>query len=273
MTILDLIRTTTDYFTKHQVDSPRLTIELLLADLLQKKRMQLYLEFDRELTTAELDRLRPLVKKRAEGYPLQHLTGFAEFCGHRYKVTPDVLIPRPETEILVEALLQKLGPEGGKIIDVGTGSGILALTFARKFPQRQVLGIDISLAALAVARENGTEVPNVEWVESDLLQSVRFEKADLIVANLPYLPSAILPTLSREVQKDPRLALDGGSDGLDLVRRLIPQTSGKTNLLALELAENQAGIVRKLLLQSGYPSIETVQDLNGVERFLIATIG
>src|SRR5271170_2283464 len=132
MTVLELLETTTRYFAKHNVPSPRLTIELMLAEILQKTRMQLYLDYDQPVGDAALDRLRPLVKRRAEGEPLEYLLGAATFAGHRVEITPDVLIPRPETEILLEEASRLIDPAGPPILDVGTGSGILALSLAKK---------------------------------------------------------------------------------------------------------------------------------------------
>jgi len=271
MTVLELLTATTPYLARHGVASPRLTIELMLAELLQKSRMQLYLEFDQPLAEPVLERLRPLVKRRAEGEPLEYLLGTTTFAGHRVHVTTDVLIPRPETEILFEAASELIEPGGLPLLDVGTGSGILALSFARKFPTLEVIGLDISPAALATARRNTEGVGNIRLVASNLLEEESLPpRAQMIVANLPYIPSGQIDTLMREVRREPRLALDGGADGLDLIRRLITESVGRTRFLALEFGDGQAGEAKTLCETAGYALIRILPDLTERDRILVA---
>ena len=270
MTTLEFIDATSGYFAKNGVESPKLTAELLLAEGLGKKRLQLYMEFDKEVPPAVLDALRPLAKRRAQGEPLQYVQGFAEFAGARFAVTPDVLIPRPETELMLEAVAALLQPDGGPVADIGTGSGILAVSLARKFPALPVHAVDLSEAALAVARKNGAGVPNLAFHHGDLAAPLPAGPLQAVVANLPYIPSAVIGTLSREVQKEPHAALDGGADGLDLIRRLIAQVSGRTPLLALEVFEGHAEILDPLLKEAGWPTIQAIKDLRDVPRILIA---
>jgi release factor glutamine methyltransferase len=274
MTVLEVLEKTTPHLAKHGVPSPRLTIELLLADALRKTRMQLYLEFDQPVAEPVLERLRPLVKRRAEGEPLEYLLGAATFAGHRVEVTPDVLIPRPETEILFEEAGALIEPNGLPVIDVGTGSGILALALARKFPQLEIVAADVSDTALAVAGRNLAGLENVKLLKSDLLADVSIPaKAQMIVANLPYIPTAQIDSLMREVRHEPRLALDGGADGLDLVRRLIAQSAGRTRYLGLELGDGQAAEAKTLCESAGYALIRILPDLTGRERILVAEAG
>jgi release factor glutamine methyltransferase len=271
MTVLELLENTTRYFAKHEVPSPRLTIELMLADILQKTRMQLYLEFDQAVSDANMDRLRPLVKRRAEGEPLEYLLGGTTFAGHRVTVTPDVLIPRPETEILLDEVSKLIDPEGLPVLDVGTGSGILALSLAKKFPKLEIVATDISPAALAVARKNSARISNIRHVECDLLEEASLSpRFQMIVANLPYIPTGQLDGLQREVRREPRLALDGGADGLDLVRKLIGQSAGRTRWLALELGDGQAQEAKTLCLSAGYALIQILPDFTERERILLA---
>jgi release factor glutamine methyltransferase len=271
MTVLELLENTTRYFAKHDVPSPRLTIELMLAEILQKTRMQLYLEFDQPVSDPVMDRLRPLVKRRAEGEPLEYLLGGTTFAGHRLAVTPDVLIPRPETEILLEEAIKLIEPEGLPVLDVGTGSGILALALAKKFPQLEIVATDISPAALAVARRNADGVGKIRFIESDLMETPSLpEQFQMIVANLPYIPTGQIDGLMREVRHEPRLALDGGADGLDLIRRLIAQSAGRTRRLALELGDGQAEAAKTLCLRAGYALIKILPDFTDRERILIA---
>ena len=224
MTVLELLEKTTRYFAEHDVSSPRLTIELMLADVLKKTRMQLYLEFDQPVSEEAMDRLRPQVKRRTEGEPVEYLLGSTTFAGHRIAVSPDVLIPRPETEILLEEAIRLIDPEGLPVLDVGTGSGILALSLAKKFPQLDVFAVDLSPAALAMAQKNAEGVGKITFLKSDLMEDgEKFlpKRFQMIVANLPYIPSGQIDGLMREVRHEPRLALDGGKDGLDLIRKLI----------------------------------------------------
>jgi release factor glutamine methyltransferase len=271
MTVLELLKSTTRYFARHEVASPRLTVELMLAAMLKKTRLQLYLEFDQPVAEAVMDRLRPLVKRRAEGEPLEYLLGETTFAGHRIEVSPDVLIPRPETEILFEAASAAIEPEGLPVVDVGTGSGILAVALARKFPKLEIVAVDISEAALSVARRNGEGVTNVRFLRNDLLEEKSLpERFQMIVANLPYIPSGQMATLMREVRHEPRLALDGGADGLDLVRRLIAQSAGRTHFLALELGDGQAAEAKTLCQSAGYALIKILPDFTQRERVLVA---
>jgi release factor glutamine methyltransferase len=270
MTILEFIEKTGEYFTRNGVESPRLTAELMLAEGLQKKRLQLYLEFDKEIAPAVLDALRPLVKRRAQGEPLQYVQGFAEFAGARFTVTPDVLIPRPETEMLLAAATAQIKPEGAAIADIGTGSGALAVSLARKFPTLPVHAIDISPAALIVAQKNGANLPNLHFHEGNLLSPLPAETPlQAIMANLPYIPTTSMEKLSREVLQEPRSALDGGVDGLDLIRRLIAEATGRAPWIGLEICEGQAPEVESLLQSAGWTETEAIKDLRGVPRILI----
>ena len=271
MTVLELLEATTGYFAKHGVEPPRLTAELMLADALGKSRMQLYLAFDQPVSDATRDQLRPLVKRRAEGEPLEYVLGHTTFAGHRIEVGPGVLIPRPDTEILLEEVLKLVDPAGLPVVDVGTGSGILPLALARKFPTLEIIAIDISPAALAQAGKNLADAPNVRLVEGDLLaESSLPPRFQLIVANLPYIPTTDLPGLMREVQREPRLALDGGPDGLDVVRRLISQSAGRTRYLALELGDGQAGTAKTLCENAGYAILSILPDMSQRDRVLLA---
>lgn len=271
MTVLELLENTTRYFAKHEVPSPRLTIELMLAEMLKKTRMQLYLEFDQPVAEPVMDRLRPLVKRRAEGEPLEYLLGTTTFAGHRVSVTPDVLIPRPETEILLEEAIARIDPNGLPVLDVGTGSGILPLALAKKFPALEIFAVDRCPKALALAQKNGEGAGKISFLESDLMENPALpERFQMIVANLPYIPSGDIAGLQREVRHEPRLALDGGADGLDLVRRLITQSAGRTRWLALELGDGQAAEAKTLCLAAGYALIKILPDFTERERILVA---
>jgi release factor glutamine methyltransferase len=272
MTVLELLENTTAFFTKRGVPSPRLTIELMLADALGKSRMQLYLEHDQPVAEAALDKLRPLVKRRAEGEPLEYVLGHTTFSGHKIAVCPDVLIPRPDTEILLDEIVKLIEPLAGlPVLDVGTGSGILALALALKFPAVEIVAVDISPAALKQARRNFEGATNIRAIESDLLVDPSLPpRFQLIVANLPYIPSGQMPGLMREVQHEPKLALDGGPDGLDLVRRLVVQSVGRTRYLALEIGDGQGAAAKTLCESAGYAILNLLPDMSNRDRVLLA---
>lgn len=281
MTVLEVLQNTAVYFAKKQVEHPRLNIEHLLADALGKKRIDLYLEFDRPLSDRELEPLREKVRRRAEGEPLQHLLGHWDFFGRTFKTDRRALIPRSETELLVEAVLKRLAslePKTTRLLDVGTGSGILAITFALEQPELEVVAADISDDALALAQENAERLgvsQRIMFRRSDLLDQID-GSFDWIVANLPYIPTADISGLQREVRFDPVLALDGGEDGLAIVKRLIESIPGKIasdGVVALELGQGQAEALSNFLTRQNYRDVSIMKDYQGVERVLIARYG
>ena len=281
MTVLEVLQNTAVYFAKKQVEHPRLNIEHLLADALGKKRIELYLEFDRPLSDRELEPLREKVRRRAEGEPLQHLLGHWDFFGRTFKTDRRALIPRSETELLVEEVLKKLAigePKASRLVDVGTGSGILAITFALEQPELEVVAADISDDALALAQENAERLgvsKRIAFRRSDLLDQID-GSFDWIVANLPYIPTADISGLQREVRFDPPMAIDGGEDGLAIVKRLIESIPGKiasNGVVALELGQGQAQALSNFLARQNYRDVSIMKDYQGVERVLIARYG
>jgi release factor glutamine methyltransferase len=278
MTTLEVLNAATAYLEKHGVESPRLNAEHLLAHVLGKKRrIDLYLDFERPLGESERSPLRDLVKRRGEGTPLQHLLGTVEFCGRVFKCDERALIARPETELMVELILKESG--GAKtFLDIGTGSGVIACSLALDVQEAVISACDLSSSALSLAKENaalhGLNERLVLW-ESDLLANVE-GSFDVIVANLPYIASGEISGLSREVQNDPVLALDGGVDGLRLIERLIDSGRKALNeggLMALEIGHDQAGRVVEIFRLHNYRDIIVHRDYQETERFVFARHG
>ncbi len=278
MTVLEVLQSTTAYFKKRGIENSRLNAEHLLAHALGRTRMELYLEFERTLGEAELAPLRELVQRRGEGEPLDHLLGTVEFCGHTFLCDKRALVPRPETEQLVEIVESEIGNRQSKILDVGTGSGVIALTLAKKFPEAQIFAVDVSEDALALARENAARLGlsgRVQFRKSDLLENLD-ERFDLIVANLPYIATQDRHTLSREVLHDPEVALFAGVHGDELVRELIEQAAPRLRpggMLALEIGLDQSEALLSALAEKNYRDICSKNDYSGVTRFLFARYG
>jgi release factor glutamine methyltransferase len=280
MTVLEVLSSTTSYFHKRNVDSPRLNAEHLLAHVLNRKRLDLYLEFERRLHESELTQLRELVRRRGAGEPLQHLLGTVEFCGRTFGCDKRALVPRPETEQLVELLISRFKSEiaSFRMVDVGTGSGVIALTLAAEFPNAEIMGTDISEDALMLARENAERLGlanRVRFLKSNLLENVE-GAVDLIVANLPYVSTKDRQKLSREVLHDPEVALFAAARGDELVRQLIaevPLSLRPDGIVAMEIGIGQSETLVAALAEKNYRDISTEKDYSGVIRFLFARYG
>ncbi|PYI48541.1 MAG: peptide chain release factor N(5)-glutamine methyltransferase [Verrucomicrobia bacterium] len=278
MTVLEVLHKTTMYFKKHNVENPRLNAEQLLAHVLGRKRIELYLEFERVLTGSELAPLRDLVKRRGEGEPLQHLLGNVEFCGLIFLCDKRAMVPRPETEELVEFLKSEIRNPKSEILDLGTGSGVIALSLAAEFPEAQILAVDISDDALALAQENAARLnlaDRVRLLKSNLLENVE-ATFDLVVANLPYVSTQERHTLSREVLHDPEVAVFASTRGDEVVRELIAQAPSRLRpggMLALEIGIGQSEALLSDLAEKNYRDICSKNDYSGVTRFLFARYG
>jgi release factor glutamine methyltransferase len=278
MTVLEVLQATTAYLKKHNVENSRLNSEHLMAHALGRKRIELYLDFERELTETELGPLRELVKRRSEGEPLQHLLGTVEFCGLTFLCDKRAMVPRPETEQLVELVESRIENRESRIVDVGTGSGVIAISLAAKFPEAKILAVDISDDALALAQENAAMLNlkhRVQFLKSRLLENVE-GAFDLIVANLPYVSTQDRHTLSREVLHDPEVALFAGKRGDELVRELIDQAPTRLHpggRLALEIGLGQSETLLSALAEKNYRDICSKNDYNGVTRFIFARYG
>ncbi len=275
-TPLRLLAWTQEFFAKKGIDAPRLTAELLLAHALSCDRVRLYLDFDKPLGDPELARFRELVRRRGEGEPTAYLVGRREFYGRPYRVDPRVLVPRPETELLVEAALAAL-PEGGRALDLCTGSGCVAISLALARPAARVVATDVSDGALALARENAAALGAVvEFATGDLWSAVHgAEPFDVVVSNPPYVPTKELAGLSREVRREPCIALDGGPDGLALLRRIVEGAASRLRpggTLCLEMHESHVEAVPALCRTAGFARAEARRDLAGLPRLTVATL-
>lgn len=282
-TVGRLLKWTADYLQQQKADSPRLDAELLLAQSLGCKRIELYTRFDEVVADEPRGKFRNLVKQRASGMPVAYLLGRKEFYSRDFRVTPDVLIPRPETEHLVIAALDRLreiAKTGApQICDVGTGSGCVAITLAKELPTLHVTAIEISPAALVVAAENAEKLgvaERIEFVEGDLLTTLPETPAfDAIVSNPPYIGLVEKPTLPRDVlQFEPHGALFSGEDGLDAIRALVDQAPSRLKpggWLLIEFGPVVADAATAILAGSPHFETPTVEkDLAKLPRILIA---
>ena len=295
--LLELLNTTTQYFNEKNIDNPRLNAEELLGKALGLNRVQLYVAYERPVTDTEVDIFRAMVKRRIQHEPLQHIIGLTEFMGYPIKVNRDVLIPRSETEILVEEIL-KLQSEAKlknpSILDIGTGSGCIAISLAKVRPDNKLLAIDVSPAALEVTRQNCelNEIP-VQKVESHHTQKTSLSTPvtlaehdimqpwpeslkttfDIIVSNPPYVTNDEMGTLQQEVKDyEPHAALTDFADGLKFYKRIFDLVSGKDELechyLFLEMSGSQPDKIRALARNYSFKKINVIPDLNKIDRVL-----
>jgi release factor glutamine methyltransferase len=319
-TVMSVLRWTTGRFEERGLPTPRLDAEVLIASALGLPRLQLYVQFDRPLGPEELGAIREAVKRRQAGQSVAYVVGHKEFFGLDFAVDPRVLVPRPDTETLVDEALARLGAGGlarkgsaqaaeptdpveavepaeagadeapapsavapspplpvvsPRIADVGTGSGAIIVSLGKRLPGAALYAVDASSDALAVARANADRHGvRVTFLEGDLAEPLAaFAPFDLIAANLPYIPSAEIATLAPEVRAEPRAALDGGPDGLDLIRRLVtaaPPLLAPGGALALEVGAGQAAAVAAICLAAGLADIQQRRDLGSVDRVVSA---
>jgi release factor glutamine methyltransferase len=254
-TIRRLLDWTEKFLCEKEIENPRLDAQILLAHTLGCKRIDLYVRSDDEPTESQRNAFKALIRKRVEGCPVAYLVGRREFYQLDFKVSPDVLIPRPETEFLVmEALRRLKGMESPRVVDIGTGTGCIALSIARHHSTARLTATDISAPALAVARRNAEQLgvaDRVRLLEGDLFAPLAAETFDLIVSNPPYIAAEEFAGLAREVREyEPRIALEGGADGLDIYRRLIaeaPNYLRSGGYLLLEIGATQERAVRELI--------------------------
>jgi release factor glutamine methyltransferase len=278
LTVLDIIKRTTEFFAGKGIESPRLNAELLIGHALERKRMQLYMEFERPLTEPELEKIRPLVRRRAQHEPVQYILGETEFASLKLKVDPRVLIPRPETEQLIELTIAACAATPPlRILDLGTGSGAIALALAHAFPNALVTAIDTSNDALVLAGENAAInglTERVTWLRSDWFSALPEAVFDLVVSNPPYLSTDETAQTAPEVRLfEPTAALTSSENGLADLRRIIegaPRFLRAGGLLALETGIAHHLTLVDLLAAAGFARVETKRDLTGRDRFVLA---
>ena len=277
-TIGRILKWTEQYFKEKGIESPRLDAEVLLSHILGRERIYLYVHFDEPLEPAELARYREAIKQRVQRVPIAYIIGEKEFMGLTFKVTEDTLVPRPDTEILVQAAIERLRARGDapRFADIGTGSGAICLSVLHFLPKAQADTVDISPAARAIAEENAAafEVADrVTFHTGDLLAPLAGQCYDAILSNPPYIPDDDIAALAPEVRlKEPHTALAGGKDGLDFYRRLMadaPALLKDGGFLAVEVGIHQAAPVAALAVPS-FSRTEILKDYAGIERVVIA---
>ena len=279
LTVLEIIKKTTDFFAAKGIESARLNAELLIGHALGLKRMALYLQFERLLSEPELEKLRGLVRRRGQREPLQYIVGETEFFGLKLKTDRRALIPRPETELLVENIVALSEIPPVELLDLGTGSGAIALALATAFPSARVTAVDSSEDALTLASENAASLASAErivFVRSNWFQGIPSEgKFDLIVANPPYLSAAETVATEPEVKgHEPISALTAAEEGLADLREIITRApaffSSTGGMIALETGIDQHAELIKLATAAGFRRTESRKDMTGRDRFLFA---
>ncbi|MGM0437290.1 MAG: peptide chain release factor N(5)-glutamine methyltransferase [Bacillota bacterium] len=284
MNIKTLLNKTSEFFKEQNIPNPRLDAEVLLADLLDMERIKLYVNFDYPLTKNELAEYRKRVVRRAKREAVSYITGHKEFMSLEFEVEKGVLIPRPETELLVENIIdycEKEELEAPNIVEVGPGSGAIMVSLGHYLSEAKIMGIDISEKAVKLTRKNIKKhelEDRLKVNKGDLLQPLlkrNTQNVDIVVSNPPYISDEDMKNLQPEVKKEPSLALAGGKDGLEVYKKLIPQAASvlkKGGLLALEIGYDQGENLKKFINESGdYVDIEIKEDYNGKDRMIFAS--
>jgi len=271
MTIQKILLQATEKLSQAGIDTPRLDAEVLLAHALNCRRLKLYTDAEKILSAAEVERYKNFVALRAEKIPVAYLTGNKEFFGLNFFVNKNVLIPRPDTEILTQLVIENLG--GEKIFaDLGTGSGAIAISVCKFVKNSVGFAVDISENALEVAKFNAKKFgvdDRINFFCGNLFEPFAGKKFDAIISNPPYIPTGDLKNLQAEVQKEPTTALDGGEDGLNFYRKIIsaaPEFLFENGFLAVEVGINQADEVKKFFDENNFVEVEIFQDLAGLDR-------
>ncbi len=279
LTVLESIKLSEEYLLKKGIESARINAELLLAGVLGCKRLDLYLKFDQPLSEKEKSVYREYIARRGKREPLQYILGEVEFFGLRLKVNDSVLIPRPETELLVEYILYNTDKENNsRVLDIGSGSGNISIALAKNLPDAKIFGIDVSLGAIEIANQNAIlndVTNNVNFVQADVLNELPTEikiKYDLIVSNPPYVSSNEFETLQPEIKEyEPNIAVTDYDDGLKFYRRISEIASEllkENGKIYFELAEGQSEDVRKILEEYKFKNIIIKKDYSDIDRII-----
>ncbi|MCX7736200.1 MAG: peptide chain release factor N(5)-glutamine methyltransferase [Candidatus Kapabacteria bacterium] len=277
-TVIDIIRWGTEYFQNKQIDSPRLTIELLLCEVLNCERISLYTNFEKPLKDEELQKLKEFIKRRANREPLQFILGKTKFFNTELKINNSAIVPRPETELMVsiaDEIIQQNIDKIKDVLDIGTGSGCIAISLAKKYPNINFTAIDINPNSLQLAKENAiyNDVENsMNFLNLDILTNVPDEKYDLVISNPPYISKQEYEQLEPEILNyEPKEALTDNSDGLTFYRRfsdIFGVIMTPNAFFLLEIAYNQFEDVSKIFKEKGF-EINYVQDWSGIKRIII----
>ena len=278
--VIDLIHWAESYLKEKKFDTPRAEIEWLLCALLDCNRLNVYLRFEEPLSQSQLTTLRSWVKRRLKNEPLQYITGSCDFYGRQFLINSQVLIPRPETERLIDIAIEKMkGIDSPTILDVGTGSGCIATTLGLEIPASKVLGVDISLDALEVANENKAKLcsENVLFIEMDILNTFPEKLFDLLVSNPPYIPKNEMENLIKDVKDfEPVIALEDENNGFTFYKRFseIGRTLVKPGAwFVLEVGMgDHPSMVQSIFSNSGYLNVELIKDYNGDNRVLVVQV-
>jgi release factor glutamine methyltransferase len=278
LTVLDVLNKSTDYLDKKGIESPRMNAELLLADILKCKRLELYLMYDRPMTEKELTEYREYLKRRSTFEPAQYIIGTVEFYGLEFKVSPDVLIPRPETEILVETVINSVPKEDElRVMDIGSGSGNISIAIAVNLPNAQVSGIEISESAIVVAEENLKKYDlnkRVSFLNYDILNVNRDELSDfdIIVSNPPYVSKDDYSKVQKEILNyEPNIAVTDFNDGYKFYREIISlasQVLKPNGKIFLEIAQGQSKKISEFMKENNFNEIYSVQDYQKIDRVI-----
>jgi len=274
--IIDVINWGVDYFENKSLENPRLEIEIFLQHILDCKKIDLYINFENEVSSPDLNTLKGFIKRRLENEPSQYIVGKSNFYGRNFYVDNNVLIPRPETEILINACIEFLSmKDNPEIMDIGTGSGCIGITLAKEIPSSNVIAIDCSERALAVAEKNAKNIgiKNIDFVKSDFLKQTIELRADLLVSNPPYIPKEDVSTLMADVKDyEPRDALTDNLDGLEFYRVFSKKFDPMIKIegaLIVEVGKDKHPLkAKKIFEKSGYVNVEMINDYNGDIRVL-----
>lgn len=277
-TILELLTKTTEYFETKGIESPRLNAELLLADVLECRRLDLYLRFETEPTVEELNKYREYIKRRGNQEPLQYIVGYTEFYGLRINVNAGVLIPRPETELLVEEVIKDAGGRKGvRILDICTGSGNIPIALKANLPEAEVTGLDSSAKAVMTAKENAalhTKGGGIKFIEADITKpGIEFEEGfDIITANPPYVSLGEYPELERGIlDYEPKEALTDSGDGLSfypLILKICEKWLKPGGRLYMEFGTGHAEELKKIMVEKDYTNIKIINDYREIPRII-----